>query len=197
MWPWEHLAVGYLCYSLYAHVRFRRAPRSLPAVAVAVGTQFPDLVDKPLAWSFEVLPSGHSLAHSALVAVPVALLAVFVGRRASRERGAVGTAFAVGYLSHLPGDALYPLVLGHPPNIDFLLWPLVPVAEAPTGLGFVEIVRLLFARFVDELVLGAFSAYLLLELALLVGVFALWVADGVPPLGALRRGAEPPGEEAT
>ncbi|WP_158056466.1 metal-dependent hydrolase [Halorussus halophilus] len=202
MWPWEHLAVGYLCYSLFARVRYGRAPRAVPVVALAVGTQFPDLVDKPLAWTFGVLPSGHSLAHSALVAVPLALLAVTLGRRAAARnptsdfRGA-GTAFAVGYLSHLPGDVFYPVIVGGKPNVGFLLWPLVPAAESPTSVGFLEIVRLLFARFVGELFSGAFSTYLALELGLLLCVFALWLADGVPPFGALVSRRERRREETT
>lgn len=180
MWPWEHLAVGYLCYSLFVRSRYARKPDALPVVALAVGTQFSDLVDKPLAWTFGVLPGGHSLAHSALVAVPIALLAVAFFEK-------IGTAFAVGYLSHLPGDVFYPALVGGRPNVDFLLWPLVPAAESPTSIGFLEIVRLLFARFAENLFVGEFSAYLALELGLLLGVFALWLVDGLPPLGALAR----------
>ena len=33
-------------------------------LALAIGTQLPDLIDKPLTYQFAVLPSGRSLGHS-------------------------------------------------------------------------------------------------------------------------------------
>ena len=48
MWPWEHLAIGYLAYSLLGRLAWRRPPTVGTAITVAFGTQFPDLVDKPL-----------------------------------------------------------------------------------------------------------------------------------------------------
>ena len=196
MWPWEHLAVGYLCYSLSVRLSGRGAPRPWPVIALAVGTQFPDLVDKPLAWTVGVLPSGHSLAHSLFVALPVAALAVSVGAALGRRRGGTargrddaarddshaGAAFALGYLSHLPGDAFYPALVGSEPNYDFLLWPVVPVPASETSVGFAEMVRLLLGRYVERLARGELSPYLAVELGLLASVLALWVADGLPPL---------------
>ncbi|UPW00392.1 metal-dependent hydrolase [Halorussus gelatinilyticus] len=189
MWPWEHLAVGYLGYSLAVRLAGRGAPRPWPVVALAVGTQFPDLVDKPLAWTFGVLPSGHSLAHSLFAALPLAALAATVGVALDRRRdgdapGAsrVGAAFAFGYLSHLPSDAFYPLLVGGEANYDFLLWPVVPVSSPETGVGFAEMLRTLFSRYVERLARGEVSPYLAVELGLLSAVVALWVADGLPPL---------------
>ena len=74
MWPWEHAAVAYLCWAALD----RRAARSEGAavVAVLVGSQFPDLIDKPLSWVFQVLPTGQSLAHSLLFALPLIGLVV-------------------------------------------------------------------------------------------------------------------------
>ncbi|MFC4448408.1 metal-dependent hydrolase [Halorussus aquaticus] len=180
MWPWEHLAVGYLCYSLLVHALYGRAPRAWPVAAVALGTQFPDLVDKPLAWTFGVLPSGHSLAHSLFAALPVAALAVTVA--AALDRRSVGAAFAFGYLSHLPADVFYPLLVGGEPNYGFLLWPAIPASGTETGVGFLAMVRTLFARYVTELASGAISAYVAVELGLLASVVALWLYDGTPPL---------------
>ena len=48
MWPWEHLTIGYLAYSLLSRLAWRRPPTVGTAITVAFGTQFPDLVDKPL-----------------------------------------------------------------------------------------------------------------------------------------------------
>jgi len=180
MWPWEHLAVGYLGYSLAVRLAGRGVPRPWPVVALAVGTQFPDLVDKPLAWTLGVLPSGHSLAHSLFAALPLAALAVTVGVAVGKQR--VGAAFAFGYLTHLPGDAFYPLLVGGPPNYDFLFWPVVAVSSPETSVGFAAMVRTLFARYVERLASGEVSPYLAVELGLLASVVALWVADGLPPL---------------
>ncbi|NHN59134.1 MULTISPECIES: metal-dependent hydrolase [Halorussus] len=183
MWPWEHLAVGYLCYSLLVHLFGRRAPRAWPAVALAVGTQFPDLVDKPLAWTFGVLPSGHSLAHSAFAAVPAAALAVTVAWALGRPR--VGAAFGFGYLSHLPGDVIYPVLIGGEADYGFLFWPLVPAEGTDSGVGFLEMVRYLLARYRTELAQGEVATYLAVEVGLMASVALLWLYDGAPPLGSV------------
>ena len=60
MLPWGHLAVGYLAYSLAVRVRSGGPPAGLAVAALAVGTQFPDLIDKPLVSWVSVLPSGRS-----------------------------------------------------------------------------------------------------------------------------------------
>lgn len=194
MWPWEHLAVGYLCYSLAVHLVASRSPGGWPVIAVAVGTQFPDLVDKPLAWSLGVLPSGHSLAHSLLVAIPVSVLVVALGWRLDRDvdapsadfgRTRVGAAFAFGYLSHLPGDALYPALVGKELNVGFLFWPVVPAVESGGSVGLETMVRALFGRYVSELAYPTLSPYLAVELCLFLLVFLLWLYDGTPPLRAL------------
>jgi hypothetical protein len=183
MWPWEHLAVGYLCYSLVVHLFARRAPRGGPVIALAVGTQFPDLVDKPLAWTLGVLPAGHSLAHSLFVALPVSALAITVAWTLDRRQ--VGAAFAFGYLSHLPADVLYPVLIGREANVGFLFWPLVPAVESGTDVGFVAMVRALFGQYVTELGSATLSPYLALELGLFLAVFLLWLYDGMPPLRSL------------
>jgi hypothetical protein len=140
-------------------------------------------VDKPLAWTFDVLPSGTSLAHSLLVAVPASLLAVAVARRAGRGR--YGTAFAVGYLSHLPADVVYPALVGGTPKTAFLLWPLVParVGDVP---GFLPHFEDLAASFLGFLAGPQGAAYLAAELALVGGALALWLYDGAPGLEWLR-----------
>lgn len=183
MWPWEHLAVGYIAYSLLTRLLWRRAPRSGAVVALAIGTQFPDLVDKPLAWTFGITPSGYSIAHSLFVALPLASLAVLVG--AALHRRHVGFAFAVGYLSHLPGDVFYPMLVGGQPTASPVLWPLVAAGEPETSVGFVEMFRTLFGRYLNELLTAQLSPYLALELGLMGSVVLLWLYDGMPPLRAL------------
>jgi hypothetical protein len=180
MWPWEHLAVGYLCYSLLVRALGRRAPRGWPVVALALGTQFPDLVDKPLSWTFGVLPSGHSLAHSLLAALPASALAVTAAWALGRRR--IGAAFAFGYLSHLPADVFYPALVGGEPSYGFLLWPVIPAPVSETSVGFAEMFRTLFGRYVTELAQGEMSPYLAIEIGLVASVVLLWLLDGAPPL---------------
>lgn len=166
--------MGYLAYSLLARLSGGRVDGPLLA-AVGLGTQFPDVVDKVLWWG-GLLPAGRSLAHSLFVAVPLSLLAVRLAAR--RGRPAAGTAFAVGYLTHLPGDAVSVLARGSVRQVGFLLWPLTPVTP---GRGTAV------ARMFD--VLGSPAAYLssgYRSLFVLV-VVLVWVADGLPGVAGLGR----------
>ena len=43
MYPWGHLAVGYLCYSLGVRLCDQRPPAGVAMVPLTIGTQFPDL----------------------------------------------------------------------------------------------------------------------------------------------------------
>ncbi|MBV0923099.1 metal-dependent hydrolase [Halomicroarcula limicola] len=183
MWPWEHLAVGYLVYSLYVRVRGRERPSGVDVVAVAVGSQFPDLVDKPLGWGTTLLPSGTSLAHSILFAVPISLLVVAVAHRYGHS--SVGVGFALAYLAHPPADAVYSFVLGGHLRLGFLLWPVVPAHPMEPTAIFARAGEL-FVEFVG--ILGTPMGYRFLALeALLLGVtFILWWDDGWPGLDLLR-----------
>ena len=179
MWPWEHLALGYLVYSLGVGLLASHRPTASETWALALGTQFPDLVDKPLAWTFEVLPSGVSLAHSVFVAIPLSVAVVLGSRRAGVT--AVGAAFAVGYLSHLPADVFYPLALGRPAKPRVLLWPLVDTGS-PVASGILGNFRIYFESYAHRLTTSEGAVYLAAELGLLLAAFGRWVADGTPGL---------------
>ena len=69
--PLGHAAFGYVLYSLYTRLHLNHPPQGLAALALAFGTQFPDLIDKPLTWTFAVLPYGRSFAHSLFTLVPL------------------------------------------------------------------------------------------------------------------------------
>ena len=171
MWPWGHLALGYLLYSVGHRISGRGAPHEWPVVWLAIGTQFPDLVDKPLAWYLHVLPSGRTLAHSSLTATLVmgSLWVALSGRR----HLVVG--FAAGYLSHLLGDAIRPLLAGDIDSLYFLLWPILPPVQYDSGTsiwGHLATVDL-------TSVAGT-------EIGMLVLVMGLWVIDGAPGIGILR-----------
>jgi len=131
VWPWGHLAVAYLLYTLGYRLRATR-PTGRATVALAVGTQLPDLVDKPLA-VVGVLPAGRSLAHSLLFVVPLAAVAVALATR--RGVPQAGWAFALGVGSHPPADAWQALRDGSLDGADYLLWPLRPVSTSGETVG--------------------------------------------------------------
>ncbi|WP_135805417.1 metal-dependent hydrolase [Halorussus marinus] len=170
MWPWGHLATGYLAYSLLVRVSGERL-RDYPTLALAVGTQFPDLVDKPLAWTFGVIPNGRSLAHSIFTAVVLVLAIRFVLRRYGHAR--VSTAFGVGYLVHLFGDAIGPFLAGEYYYVTFLGWPVLPAIDYGEKS---------FAAQLATLELSAFTA---IEFGLGALMIGLWIADGRPGLRAV------------
>lgn len=179
MWPWEHLAVGYLLYSAYVRGRHGRAPTAGAVLAVVLATQLPDLIDKPLAWTFGVLPAGYSLGHSVFFAGTLLVVTGIIARGAGRVDH--WAAAMIGYWSHLLGDATYPLVRGGGVETAILLWPVVrrPVA---TPIGLVSEFSRLFVEFIAFLGTARGLGYLLLEGALLAGVLVVWVADGRPGL---------------
>jgi len=123
MYPWGHAAFAYLAFlalALLAHQRVSRAQ----LLAVLAASQLPDLIDKPLAWWVPVLPSGRSLGHSLLFAVPLVVAVGVVAHRAGRF--GVAPAVAVGYLSHLLGDAYVEIYYWRVDELTYLLWPVLP-----------------------------------------------------------------------
>lgn len=135
MWPWSHLVVGYVAYSLWRRLSARVPPTNVGALCCAFGTQFPDLVDKPLAWWFGVIPNGRSLTHSAISATLIVAIALSYAHWRGYRLEYV-TAFGIGYYSHLFGDALGPLLYGSTRGLFFLLWPILPPI-AYRDVGFI------------------------------------------------------------
>lgn len=117
MLPLGHLAFAYLWYVAYAAVGTHRLPARL-----AVGSQFPDLVDKPLAY-LGVLTYGRSLAHSVFALAGCAVAVWWVatrlrGRWAAETlpewlRAVTPAAFAVGYASQR-NSRFYGITKGDP-----------------------------------------------------------------------------------
>ncbi|MFB6301894.1 MAG: metal-dependent hydrolase [Haloferacaceae archaeon] len=174
MLPWGHAAVGYLAYRGLRAARGRDVPPPAAVVAVAVGSQAPDLVDKPLAWTLGVLPAGRSLGHSLLVAAAVAVL---VGRvRAVRSRPAAATGFAVGALSHALADAAGPVLAGTPAVASFLFWPALPLYVDDAGYSVLAVFRSL-----------SLTPDVLAGLALTAVAAVVWLRDGAPGTGVIAR----------
>lgn len=173
MWPWGHLGVAYLAYSMAAR---RTAGRPGPgaAAAVAVGSQLPDLVDKPLAWSLGVLPAGRTFGHSLLVALPLLAAGLVV---LDRRRGRLAAALAAGHVSHALVDALPVVWTGEYADARFLLWPATPPIDPPVAPSFLAHLAALSP-----------TPYQVVQVGLFAAAVALWVDDGAPGLaGALSR----------
>ena len=173
MWPWGHLAVGYLLYSVGLR-RSGRRPQAPEVFLLALGTQLPDMVDKPLAWTVEVLVSGRSLGHSVLVAAAVlALLYVLLTPRVERSRV---VALAVGYLSHPVADfPIEDVLAGDWSTAAFYVWPL---REMPPDEPALSILGYLLSYDPGPADLVQFG---------LVAVAAwVWHRDGRPGVAAAR-----------
>lgn len=165
--------MGYLSYRLLGRLDSGLKPGGRATVAVAAGTQFPDLIDKPLAWSLGLLPHGRSLAHSLFTALVVVAVVRFALRR--RDHDAEATAFAVGYASHLVADAIHPAIRGELGELGYLAWPVVPAPTYET-----------VPSFASQFNSANLTPFFVAELALTVAVAALWLRDGAPGLGVLR-----------
>lgn len=177
MWPWEHLAVAYVLYSLFANVAYRKSPSARETIAVVVGSQLPDLVDKPLAWTVGITETGYSIGHSLFVAPVVCLGTYALAARYGRHR--LAGAFSLAYLSHLVTDVLNPIRYGRAPEPRVVLWPLSSPPAADHG-GFLDHFGVYIVRHVNALLEGGLSADAAFQLLLFVGLFTLWLSDGAP-----------------
>lgn len=188
MWPWGHLAVGYLLYSGGRRLLGRSAPDDRCALALALGALVPDLVDKPLSWGLGLFPSGYAVGHSALIAFPAGLALLVAGYRRGRGALALAGAFVVGYWSHLAGDVLSGLPYGDGLAFSAVLWPLVEREPYPEQYGLLGRGLHYLREFgaavgtSDRPVVLLLAAFGPAALAL-----ALWLLDGAPGPRALAR----------
>lgn len=173
MWPWGHVAVGYLLYSVGLRTQGRR-PEPGAVGLLLVGTLLPDLIDKPLAWTFGVLDSGRSLGHSLVIGMlVVGLLYVLIAPRVGRGRV---TAFSVGYLSHPLADLPFRDILaGNFEFTTYLVWPLLPAPDYQTDPSFLAHVL--------GYEPGQFE---LIQIGLFIVAVGVYSFDGAPGLGRLR-----------
>lgn len=135
MWPWEHAAAGFLVLSVLTLVWMQRWPVRTETLVILFTTQLLDLVDKPLSWTFGVLPSGHSFAHSLLTAIVLIVLVRALAHRYSRP--GITPAFGVGYVIHLITDLPLAVLYGDFPEATFILWPLLYAPTYPGEPSFI------------------------------------------------------------
>jgi hypothetical protein len=131
MLPHGHLALGYILYSVYSRIKYHETINSPTIIFIGVGTQLPDLIDKPLGL-LGVLPSGRALGHSLLFAIPLAVVVGSVLHRWSGE-WKLGVAFGLSYVSALLGDGALLLIHGTVTRdlieISFWVWPFLFPAD--------------------------------------------------------------------
>lgn len=124
MLPWSHFPVAAVPVTAYIWWQDRQFPTAKSLFIVGVGSQFPDLIDKPLAHQFFLLPSGRVGAHSLPIAIPIAIVALYVAWKLNPRRA--GAVFVFAYASHIVADYYKLLVRPNPKSPTGLFWPLVP-----------------------------------------------------------------------
>lgn len=171
MWPWGHIAVAYLSYVGIVQLRGQQQ-RLLPMVAVIFGSQLPDLVDKPLAWTFSILPAGRSLMHSMFTSLLVVSVAYLASLHFQREDIAAG--LGIGIISHILIDPSPSVVIGLLQGgwgqlqwLNYLLWPLLSPPPYPTDQSFLKVFL--------EFRLGSFEIF---EFVLFAVAIIVWIRTG-------------------
>jgi hypothetical protein len=148
MLPLGHLSVAYLCYVGYATVQSRRLPTRWALLPVAVGSQFPDVIDKPLSY-WALIPSGRSLAHSVISFAIICLVMWRIARSLQghwpadtwqdRLHVTAPSAFTLGYGSHLLADSHTFILTGDLWPADFSCAPFISLPTLvilPSRRGF-------------------------------------------------------------
>lgn len=185
MYPWEHLVLGYVLFSLYTHVRFRESPTGVESVGVLIGSQLPDLIDKPLAWTFGLVETGYAIGHSILFAPGFCGLAIAISVRVGRLR--TGIAFVIAFLSHLASDIVYPIAWGRPADPRVVLWPIAHAPGSARDGGFIERTVFYVQRFVVEMATGELTPFVRFQLVLVGAATLLWIFDGAPVASDMYR----------
>lgn len=183
MWPWEHAVFAYVCYSLVCRVIYRDIPGEYETGIVVVASILPDLIDKPLAWQFEVFQSGYAVAHSVFVASFLAVTGGLVAREYGQPQ--LGIAFGIGYLLHLVGDVVPLYISSGEWTIRHLLWP---VADTDGRLHdtFFAGVRHNLEPYIQSLLALEFTPSLAGRFILGTVALILWYADHRPGLALIR-----------
>jgi membrane-bound metal-dependent hydrolase YbcI (DUF457 family) len=179
MWPWEHVVVGYLAFSAASHLWRRRSPRAGEAALVVLASLLPDLIDKPLAWSLQLVSGGYGPAHSTFFVLPA--LAILCGRWWLTDRRWRGVAFATGYLLHVSGDVFFNAMDGTV-DPEVFLWPVLVYEPSGERAGFAAETVLRVSKYLANLFSGDVSTYTTIQLGLLAVTIVLWMYDGAPVL---------------
>lgn len=94
-----------------------------------IGSQLPDLIDKPLAWSLEVFSTGIAFGNSLWF---LGLLVVLSGAPGVRYgRWSLPAALTISVCSHLIGDVLFAVAVESAMTYELVLWPIVTAKPQP------------------------------------------------------------------
>lgn len=184
MWPWHHLAVAYVLYSLFTHLILDRSPTGPETAAVVLGSQLPDLIDKPLTWIIGATSTSYALGHSIFFA-PIACLVVYAvtARRSGRT---LAGAFSLAYYSHLVTDVFDPTRTDRGLWLRAVLWPIESRPPSDPG-GFLDHVVAYLFRYAFQLLTDGLTPQIILQLVLIVALVVLWLFDGAPIAADIRR----------
>lgn len=198
VFPHGHLAVGYLMVSGVIRVTSGKPPDRKMVVLVVLGTQLPDLIDKPLAVLLGgAVATGRTVGHSVLVSVPVLLCLAFIFRD-ERRRLVHMAVFAIGYLVHPFVDASIFLVQGTVTQdiieISFVVWPVIlpadGIVEFLSQFSTVERLITVKPRWTAKHLPsgGHIRPYVRAsELVLILLATITWLDDNAPGLDAVKR----------
>jgi hypothetical protein len=173
MWPWGHVAVAYLLYTAFTRGYYGDLPRGGAVLALVFGSQFPDLLDKPLGWSLSILPGGRTLGHSIFFAIVVLSVVSYLASRYQHSEAA--TAFAIGYVVHLATDLPLAIFSGDFSDTTFLFWPVLEQPEYANPGGILEG----FLRY-------STGTYEWIQLGLVVLAFLVWYQHKKPGVAYIR-----------
>lgn len=170
--PIKHVILSLLPVVCYSILRYRTVPSGVVVSVAVFAGLFADLIDKPLAWQFGLIPSGRMFAHSIVLSIP--MLVVVLAVAAHTDRLFFGLVFAWGHLSHIATDFSSVLVRGTDsywfPN---LFWPVLS-ANPDRTVGYGNN-------------LPVVDPTLLFELVLLAAIFGYIVVDIGSEFRARRR----------
>ena len=127
--PVQQFIISFLPVFAYVLVRDRELPSLRLVSVVFVGSQFPDLIDKPLAHELSLIPSGRVFMHSLPFAIPLVILIGVYGWKTDRIRES--GVFTFAYFSHLFADNREELLGPESQTPSDLFWPFLPPVSRP------------------------------------------------------------------
>lgn len=151
----------------------RASPSAHEAIAVAVGSQLPALLDKPLAWTAGVTETGYSIGHSTVVApfvCPVAVVVAVLSQVRSRSRTCHTSWPTCSTRADGTGDR------------RAVLRPIASPPAADHG-GFRDHFVVSVFWDANRLVVGGLTLQVAVQFVLGLTAFGRWLSDGAPIAG--------------
>lgn len=129
MRPIEHFIVAIMPVGAVILLLTRQRPPASVIGAAFIGSQFPDVIDKPLAFYTGIIPSGRVFMHSLPIAIPFLLTVGVYGWQTNHNT--LSLAFVFGHLSHIIADTYQTLRGPNPTLSPDLFWPFVDPITRP------------------------------------------------------------------